>query len=114
MEILLLPEPVNGLVAWEVQLGDRESQFLMAEDGSVLYRNPYADRDWVASPSRERFVAAAEAWNRYNQSIKGKSEHEHPEIVKTLRHELTAAGALDGDPGSFWELLLEQAEDGFL
>ena len=74
MQIVILPEPEGDTIAWEEQLGERDARFILADDGSIRYRNRHDDRVWFVAATREQFLAAAKAWNRYSQGVLGKSE----------------------------------------
>jgi hypothetical protein len=111
MRIVLLPSPDGDTIAWEESYGQREGRFVF-DDGGVIHKLPWAE--CYVGDSESQFRAAAEAWNAYNQAVVNVPEAEQQAVVGRLREQLTRLGALSDGPGSFWGLLLEQAETGML
>jgi hypothetical protein len=110
MEIVVLDTPDGRTVGWEIQFGQREGQFLLADDGRVLYRHP-DDRDWPAG-TLDQFRRAAGAWKDYFTSVGGKSEKEQEAVVERLHAQLREIGVLEDE--GFWSAIAEQTAHGLL
>jgi hypothetical protein len=111
MEIVILDTPDGQIVGWEIQFGRREGQFVLNDDGSVLYRHPYDTRAWPAG-TLAQFRRAASAWEHYNTSVVGRPEDVQAAAVERLHAQLREIGALAED--GFWSALAEQTAHGLL
>jgi hypothetical protein len=114
MRIVLLPSIVNGVIAWEEQLDKKEGEFVVGENGAVIYRNANDPRVWFCGISIEQFRTLAAAWNRYSEAVLGLPDRQQLAKVERLRLELTRHGALVEQANCFWNILVEQAQDGLL
>src|SRR5687768_13266591 len=85
MRIHLLPVPQASVIAREDQLGILEGEFGVRPNGEVTYQHPSDTRVWYAGTSVSQFTAAAEAWNRYAESVVSVREPEQAQVVAQLR-----------------------------
>jgi hypothetical protein len=111
MEIVVLDIPEGRTVGWELQFGRREGRFVLDDDGTVHYRHPYDDRDWLAG-TLAQFRRATRAWASYGASVVGQTEEVQNAAVECLHAQLREIGVL-GATG-FWSILAEQTEQGLL
>ena len=112
MRIVLSAGDSEPVIAREYVGDEAEGEFVALSDGTVMYRHPTAG-ELVANLSRETFVACVGAWEQYVARVAPlKGETEQLRVVDQLRRDLDVQGSLR--PGSFWALILEQAEDGLL
>src|SRR5258708_4371310 len=96
-------------------VGRVRGEFLLQDDGSVVYRSPYDERTWLAGPSVEAFRSAAASWRRYGEGVSAaKTEEGQLGVVARLRTELEDLGVLKDPENSVWAIFAEQAEDGQL
>jgi len=113
MLIELLPEPVAGVVAREVQFGAPEGEFRIGAEGDIRYVHPADNREWIAGANLAQFQSAAAAWNSYTSQVSRTPEPGQFTLVRDLRKELDQLG-VTALPNSVWPALLEQAEHGML
>lgn len=114
MKIVLQDDVVAGVVAHELQQGKAEGVFVVGKEGTVFYHHPYDPKAWKAGADVRTFRSAVIAFSRYQATV-AELEREEAQLraVADLRVALSALGVLGGSDG-FWDIILEQAEDGFL
>jgi hypothetical protein len=113
MEIEFLTTVMGNVIAWELQFGKREGQFVLASDGSVEYRHASDDRIWFVASDAGQFKESVLSWKHYEASVKGLPEEQCVEPVKRLRDSLSSMGVLRSRD-TFWSVIMEQVEAGLL
>src|SRR5262249_35830523 len=101
MEIEFLTPAMGNVIAWELQFGKREGQFVLALDGSVEYRHPSDNRIWFVASDAEQFKESVLSWKQYETSVIGLPEEQCLEPVKRLRDSLSSMGVLRSTD-TFW------------
>jgi len=111
MRIVLLDPPHGDVFARELIDGELAGHFRCDENG-VTYTHPISG-ELYAALSVERFQDAVRAWEAYCESVVVESDQPAQlHVVGVLRTKLEHCGVLNGV--GFWDIILEQAEDGML
>ena len=117
MEVVLLDQPVDNVIARGSYDSDPDYEFVIAADGHIDFR-VVGDTEVVwAGPDVNSFRRIAMAWNRYRFEVVGLStEAAQLTRVAQMRTELAALNALPDDlppdPEPLWSLLVFEAENG--
>jgi hypothetical protein len=115
MDIVVLPRLEGRVIGRELQLGKPEGEFVMEDDGTIVYSSPYDKRRWFAAPSATLFLEAADCWARYCEQVaQAGSVGAGRAAVAELREKLRGLGLLDAPRVTVWSSFVEQAEHGFL
>ena len=82
----MLEVPLANIIAREIQVQGSGGNFHLRLSGHVAYRSPEDGKEWPAGQSIESFVAAAEAWNSYNDDVlNAVTDQEERAVVDRLR-----------------------------
>jgi hypothetical protein len=117
VEVVVLNPPDGDVIGRGSYNGGPDYEFVVASDGQVYFRVAGdTDRVW-AGLNAESFRRIAEAWNCYQDEVRGlRSEAAQLERVAQMRLELAQLGALPADlppdPEPLWSLLVFEAENG--
>jgi len=113
VRIEMLEVPVANIIAREIQVQGSGGNFHLRLSGHVAYRSPEDGKEWPAGQSIESFVAAAEAWNSYNDDVlNAVTDQEERAVVDRLRTRLNDLDLLQDTEDGFWDLALAQAQNG--
>lgn len=109
MKVIMVDPPDGDVIAREVD--EPCGEFFLRDDGEIHYRHPWDSKVWFVNSSQETFVASCRLVEQYCEEVrKCQSEEAELKVVHWLAEQLKQIE--EYDEGTFWSVIVEQAEHG--